>query len=460
VSPLELKPTGFDAGAYLERLEDAALFSPAGKVQKSLGMVFEAHLPGAKVGSLCRIETSQVPGAPVVQAEVIGFRDKRVLLMPFDDATGISNLSRIRLEQESSSILVGEKLLGRVLDARGNPIDGKGPLFDPGEGEWRGLYQKPSHPLEREVIRKPLDLGVRAINALLTCGRGQRVGIMAGSGVGKSVLLGMMARHTAADVNVIALIGERGREVREFIERDLGPEGLARSVVIVATSDQSPLLRMRGAFLASTIAEYFRDQRQDVLLMMDSVTRFCMAQREIGLSMGEPPASKGYTPSVFATLPKLLERAGTGIGGGSITGLFTVLVEGDDMDDPIADSARSILDGHIVLSRKIAQRNHFPAIDVLQSASRVMRSVISQDHLEFSGRIREWMATYQQIEDLLNLGAYQKGSNPRIDTAILVHDRIDQLLRQGIDDGASLDETIAAMRSIVLAAEAASSPSS
>jgi flagellum-specific ATP synthase len=455
VSPLELKPTGVDEHQYLERLEAAPLYRPSGKVQKSVGMIFEAHLPGARVGSLCRIETDRLAGSPVVHAEVIGFKDKRVLLMPFDDATGINNDSRVRLAQESSAVMVGEALLGRVLDARGNPIDGKGPLFSNPEleGEWRTLYQKPSHPLEREVIRKPLDLGVRAINALLTCGRGQRVGIMAGSGVGKSVLLGMMARHTAADINVIALIGERGREVREFIERDLGPEGLARSVVIVATSDQSPLLRMRGAFLASTVAEYFRDQKKDVLLMMDSVTRFCMAQREIGLSMGEPPASKGYTPSVFATLPKLLERAGTGIGGGSITGLFTVLVEGDDMDDPIADSARSILDGHIVLSRKIAQRNHFPAIDVLQSASRVMRSVISPDHLNWSGQIREWMATYQQVEDLLNLGAYQKGSNPKIDTSILVHERINQLLRQGIEDSASLPETLAMMQSIVLTAQ-------
>lgn len=457
MSGLELKPAGFDSSVYLDRLEAAEIYSPAGKVLKSVGMVFEGHLPGARIGSLCRIDSGRGgsgSGHGGVQAEVIGFKDKRAILMPFDEATGINNESRIRLEQETSQMLVGDALLGRVLDARGNPIDGRGPLFDPGEGEARSLYQRPSHPLEREMIRKPLDLGVRAINALLTCGRGQRVGIMAGSGVGKSVLLGMMARHTAADVNVIALIGERGREVREFIEGDLGPEGLARSVVIVATSDQSPLLRMRGAFLASTIAEYFRDTRRDVLLMMDSVTRFCMAQREIGLSMGEPPASKGYTPSVFATLPKLLERAGTGTQGGSITGLYTVLVEGDDLDDPIADSSRSILDGHIVLSRKIAQKNHFPAIDVLQSASRVMRSVITPEHQEWSGRIREWMATYQQVEDLINLGAYQRGANPKIDTAIFVHERINALLRQGIEEGASLADTTAAMRSIVMAADA------
>jgi flagellum-specific ATP synthase len=298
-----------------------------------------------------------------------------------------------------------------------------------------------------------MELGVRAIDGLLTVGKGQRVGIMAGSGVGKSVLLGMMAKHTSGDVNVIALIGERGREVREFIERDLGPEGLERSVVIVATSDQSPLLRMRGAFLASSIAEYFRDEGKDVLLLMDSVTRFCMAQREIGLSMGEPPASKGYTPSVFSTLPKLLERAGTGVGKGSITGLFTVLVEGDDMDDPIADSVRSILDGHIVLSRKIAQRNHFPPIDVLQSASRVFRSVTDKTHQEWAGRIREWMALYAQAEDLINIGAYAKGANMKVDQAVEVADRIQAFLRQGMDEKSSFSDTQAMMHSICRAAE-------
>ncbi len=439
----------FDHRKYLTKLDQAPLYNEAGKILKSVGMIFEAHLPGARVGSICRIDSG-------VQAEVVGFREKRALLMAFDDATGIHSDSLVRLDQEVSQILVGNELLGRILNARGEPIDGKGPIL-PSEGMVpRSLYQRPAHPLEREVIRKPLDLGVRAINALLTCGRGQRIGIMAGSGVGKSVLLGMMARHTTADVNVIALIGERGREVREFIERDLGPEGLKRSVVIVATSDQSPLLRMRGAFLASTIAEHFRDQRKDVLLLMDSVTRFCMAQREIGLSMGEPPASKGYTPSVFSTLPKLLERAGTGPGGGSITGLYTVLVEGDDMDDPIADSARSILDGHIVLSRKIAQRNHFPAIDVLASASRVMGSVITPEHRQWAAQVKEWMALYKQVEDLLNLGAYQRGANPKIDTAISVHERINALLRQGVDDRGGFDATMAQLHSIIRAAEAGS----
>jgi flagellum-specific ATP synthase len=442
----------------------------AGKVVKSIGMVFEAVLPGASVGSVCRILTSpdgapmplRLEGggveAPGIDAEVIGFREKRVVLMPFGDARGVSSDSLVVLKRSSPAFRVGQALLGRVIDAMGEPLDGKGPIeWLPGDGsEMKALYEMPSHPLERDVIDKPLDLGVRALNGLLTIGRGQRVGIMAGSGVGKSVLLGMMARHTKADVNVIALIGERGREVREFIERDLGEEGLKRSIVIVATSDKSPLLRMRGAILASAIAEHFRDRSKDVLLLMDSVTRFCMAQREIGLSLGEPPATKGYPPSVFATLPKLLERAGTGVGGGSITGLYTVLVEGDDMDDPIADSARSILDGHIVLSRKIAHKNHFPAIDVLASASRVFRAVTEPHHQEWAGRIKEWMAAYSQAEDLINIGAYAKGSNPKIDQAIAVNERITQFLRQKVDESGSVDETLAQMHAICRVAESQS----
>ncbi len=459
-----------DSLRYDRDLAEASLYTQAGKITKSLGLIFEAHLPGAGIGSICRILAPGTSGklgpyamnGPGVDAEVIGFRDKKVILMPFDDAQGVNNDSLVVVKHHASQIRVGNALLGRVLDARGEPMDGKGPIDweGTGGGLLRGLYQKPSHPLERTVITEPLDLGVRAINGLLTCGKGQRVGIMAGSGVGKSVLLGMMARHTAADVNVIALIGERGREVREFIERDLGPEGLAKSVVIVATSDRSPLLRMRGAFLASSIAEYFRDDGKDVLLLMDSVTRFCMAQREIGLSQGEPPASKGYPPSVFATLPKLLERAGTGVGSGSITGLYTVLVEGDDMDDPIADSARSILDGHIVLSRKIAQKNHFPAIDVLQSASRVMRAVTGGDQQKWSGQLKEWMALYAQAEDLINIGAYQKGANPKIDQAIAVIDRIQSFLRQGIDEKGDYDSTIALLHAINRAAEAFSEQNS
>lgn len=446
-----------DSAKYEDRLKHTLLYNHAGKVTKSLGLIYEAHLPGAAVGSLCRILSSSEPGADEgVDAEVIGFRDKRVLLMPFEDASGVHNDSLVVLRKNKSTVPVGNALLGRVIDGKGVPIDGKGPLVS--RGEWleeRSLYQVPSHPLEREMITEPLDLGIRSINGLMTCGKGQRVGIMAGSGVGKSVLLGMMARHTSAEVNVIALIGERGREVREFIERDLGPEALARSVVVVSTSDRSPLLRMRGAFLGMTIAEYFRDQGKDVLMLMDSVTRFSMAQREIGLAMGEPPASKGYTPSVFSTLPKLLERAGMAPKKGSITGLFTVLVEGDDMDDPIADSVRSILDGHIVLSRKIAQRNHYPAVDVLQSASRVMRSVISKEHNLWAGQVREWMAAYAQAEDLINIGAYVKGSNAKIDQAIFAIERINAFLRQGIDERTTYDQATGMLYSIVRSVEAA-----
>ncbi len=441
-----------DPEVYKKRLNQGLVYHEAGKITKSLGLIYEAQLSGASVGSICEIENG-------AEAEVIGFKDKRVVLMPFEDLPGISNQCLVSLKKKASTVKVGHELLGRVLDARGNPIDGKGPLDSlKNRLEERSLYQSPTHPLQREMISKPLDLGIRAINGLLTCGKGQRVGILAGSGVGKSVLLGMMARYTAADVNVIALIGERGREVREFIERDLGPEGLARSVVIVATSDQSPLLRMRGAFVASTIAEYFRDQGKDVLMLMDSVTRFCMAQREIGLSMGEPPASKGYTPSVFSQLPKLLERAGTGEKAGSITGLFTVLVEGDDLDDPIADASRAILDGHIVLSRKIAQRNLFPAIDVLQSASRVMRAVTDAPHQEWAGKIREWLATYNQVEDMINIGAYARGTSPRIDQAVYAIDRIRNFLAQSIEERATYAETEAQMHSIVRAAEAFSAP--
>lgn len=437
-----------------QQLDQVLLYREAGKITKSMGLLFEAHLPGAAVGSVCRVYAGAASDH-FVDAEVVGFRDKRVMLMPFDDAVGIHNDSRVELMHRSSSVRVGPDWLGRIVDARGMPLDGKGPLVRKGGlAEERSLYQRPEHPLERRMIEQPLDLGVRSINGLLTTGKGQRVGIMAGSGVGKSVLLGMMARHTSAQVNVIALIGERGREVREFIERDLGPEGLARSVVIVATSDQSPLLRMRGAFLAASVAEYFRDQARDVLWLMDSVTRFCMAQREIGLSMGEPPASKGYTPSVFSTLPKLLERAGTSANAGSITGLFTVLVEGDDMDDPIADAARSILDGHLVLSRRLAQRNQFPAVDVLSSASRVMRAVTSPEHQELASRVREWMALYAQVEDLINIGAYAKGANAEVDRAVAVNERIRAFLRQGIDDEAGLEDTLSMMRSIVLAAKA------
>ncbi|MEK6706370.1 MAG: FliI/YscN family ATPase [Bdellovibrionota bacterium] len=449
--------TSIDQSLYDDRLRHALLYKEAGKITKSLGLIYEAHLPGAAVGSLCRVLLSNDPRSTKgVDAEVIGFRDKRVILMPFEEAPGVNNDSLVVLKKRSSTVLVSDAMLGRVLDGRGVPIDGGGAIETQGTwGEELSLYSQPTHPLEREMITEPLDLGIRAINSMLTCGKGQRVGIMAGSGVGKSVLLGMMARHTSADVNVIALIGERGREVREFIEKDLGKEALKHSVVVVSTSDKSPLLRMRGAFLAMTIAEYFRDQGKDVLLLMDSLTRFSMAQREIGLAMGEPPASRGYTPSVFSTLPKLLERAGMAPKKGSITGLFSVLVEGDDMDDPIADAVRAILDGHIVLSRKIAQRNHFPAIDVLQSTSRVMRAVLKGSSLSNADSIREWLAAYTQAEDLINVGAYVRGTNARIDQAWFANEKISAFLRQGIEERCTFAETVAAMGSLVQGVQAA-----
>jgi flagellum-specific ATP synthase len=441
---------------YEERLSQTMLYDEAGKITKTQGLLYEAYLPGAAIGSICDvIMNEQDRFAEPVEAEIVGFKDKRVYLMPYDEVTGINNDSIVRLKDRASSVQVSSSLLGRVIDGRGNPIDGLGPVFSPEvESEYRPLYRRPTDPLSRTVIKDPLDLGVRALNGLLTCGKGQRMGIMAGSGVGKSVLLGMMARNTSADINVIALIGERGREVREFIERDLGPEGLKRSVVIVATSDSSALVRTRASFLAATIAEYFRDQNHDVLLMMDSVTRFCMAQREIGLSLGEPPASKGYTPSVFAQLPRLLERAGTGANGKSITGLYTVLVDGDDMDEPIADAARSILDGHIVLSRKLAQQNHFPAIDVLASASRVMNAVTDDDHQAWAGQVKEWLAIYKQAEDIINIGAYVKGSNVKIDQAISVYDRIISFLRQKVHESADYAECMGLLHGIVRSGEA------
>ena len=446
-----------DFKEYYRRLNSALLYHEAGKVTKSLGLIYEAHLPGASVGSLCKIQTSSsmLDMDEGVEAEVIGFKDKKILLMPFQNNISVNNDSRVSLIQKDTSVLVGEAMLGRVLDGRGKPIDRKGELdFSIGLSESRSLHGKGTDPVSRRVISEPLDVGIRALNGLLTCGKGQRVGIMAGSGVGKSVMLGMAARHTSADINVIALVGERGREVREFIERDLGEEGLKKSVVVVASSDCSPLERVRAAYLSATIAEFFRAQEKDVLLMMDSVTRFCMAQREIGLSLGEPPASKGYTPSVFSELPKLLERAGNQEGPGSITGLYTVLVEGDDLDDPIADAARSILDGHVVLSRRIAEKNHFPAIDVLSSTSRVMPSVVDSIHSGCAAQIREWIALYNQVEDLINIGAYVKGANVEIDIAVELNPRIREFLRQDFNSSSSYEDALAQMKAIFQAGQA------
>lgn len=409
----------------------------SGKVTKVVGLIIEAHGPACRLGGICDIYLKGEKRA--VRAEVLGFRENKVLLMPLGEIRGIAPGSRVVVKEQRAVIGVGQGLLGRVIDGLGNPIDGKGPI--PEETVYP-IYAKPINPLLRKRIDQPLDVGIRALNGVLTVGCGQRMGIFSGSGVGKSVLLGMIARNTSADVNVIALIGERGRELNEFIEKELGEEGLKRSVVVVATSDHLPLIRMRGAFVATGIAEYFRDLGKHVILMMDSVTRFAMAQREVGLAVGEPPTTKGYTPSVFALLPQILERAGTSSNTGTITGLYTVLVEGDDMNDPIADAVRSILDGHIVLSRELAAQNHYPAIDVLNSVSRLMIDISSLEHRECASRLKEILATYKKAEDLINIGAYASGSNPKIDYAIEMIEKVNGYLTQGIQEKEGLEDSI------------------
>lgn len=418
---------------YEKALDIAQLTKDIGKVTQVTGFLISGYIPEVSVGTVCEIFPNS--GAPSFLAEVVGFKDREVLLMPLGEMRGLGLGSTILVRRHMASVGVGDALLGRVINGMGEPIDGKGDLI---LSEEVPLYTEAGNPLDRPPIRHSMSLGVRSIDALITLGKGQRVGIMAGSGVGKSVLMGMMARNSQADVNVIAMVGERGREVREFIEHTLGPEGLKRSVVVVATSDQSALIRTRAAFVATTIAEYFCDQRKDVLMIMDSVTRFAMAQREIGLNVGEPPATKGYTPSVFSLLPKLLERAGNFDGKGSITGLYTVLVEGDDMNDPIGDAVRSIVDGHIVLSRSLSQKGHFPAVDVLQSTSRVMRNVVSPEHYNQSMRVREMMAIYKEAEDLINIGAYKMGSNARIDNAIKMEGPIENMLKQAVEEHATV----------------------
>lgn len=412
-----------------------------GKVTQVVGLVIEGYCPDTSVGAICEIKPLE--GEPI-PAEVVGFRNNKTLLMPLGELRGVGLDSLISVRRDKASLGVGPKLLGRVIDGLGNPIDDKGPIS--AEEEYP-IYSLPVNPMSRPPIRKPLDLGIRSINGLLTCGQGQRVGIMAGSGVGKSTLLGMIARYTEADVNVIALIGERGRELREFIEKDLQEQGLHKSVVVVATSDQPPLVRMRGAYIATTIAEYFQKQGKKVLLMMDSATRFAMAMREVGLAIGEPPTTKGYTPSVFAALPKLLERTGN-FQEGSITALYTVLVEGDDFNEPISDAMRSILDGHIVLSRELAARSIYPPIDVMASASRVMSDVTSREHQELASKFKELLATYRQSEDLINIGAYKTGSNPGIDYAVSHIADMHAYLKQAIHDPVMLKDAIRELKSI------------
>jgi len=424
-----------DVEPYIARIHRLNTVKPNGKVAQVVGVVVESTGPQVSIGELCHIVTSRT--RPPVPAQVVGFRDNRVLLMPLGDVEQIANGNEVIGSGKSRVIPVATSLLGRVLDGLGRPLDGKGPI-EP-EAEYP-VFKAPPHPLRRQRITQSLCFGVRAIDGVLTCGKGQRIGIFAGSGVGKSTLLGMIARSSSADVNVIAMIGERGREVREFIEKHLGEEGMKKSVVVVATSDQPAILRLQGALVATSIAEFFRDQGLDVMFTMDSVTRFAWAQREIGLAIGEPPTTRGYTPSVFALLPKLLERSGAGERG-SITGLYTVLVEGDDMNEPVADTVRGILDGHIVLTRALADKGHYPAIDILPSVSRLMPDLVSPEHLQAVTRIRELTASYRHSEDLISIGAYVRGSNPKVDEALATIDNIDTFLTQHHHHNASWEET-------------------
>ncbi len=428
---------------YFNRVKNADLIKLNGKVTDVIGLVIVSAGPNVSLGEVCTIVNKN--GQEVCKCEVVGFKDGKVLSIALGEVHEISPKCEIIASGRNFSFGVGKELLGRVIDGLGNPIDGKGEIKF---ASLRSLHREPPNPLERKRIDTVLQTGVRAIDGLLTVGRGQRIGIFAGSGVGKSVTLGMIARNTDADVNVITLIGERGREVREFIEKDLGEEGLKKSVVVVATSDKSALVRIKGAYLGTTIAEYFRDLGMDVVLMMDSVTRFAMAQREIGLTIGEPPTTKGYTPSVFAALPKLLERAGT-TDFGSITGLYAVLVDGDDMTEPIADAVRSILDGHIVLSRKLANSGQFPAVDPLQSVSRVMPDIITKQHRDRTIVFNEILASYREAEDLINIGAYVKGSNPQIDHALNKIGQIKTFLKQDIFESSDYKSTLKRLSEII-----------
>lgn len=432
----------FDTSAYTRAIEKAEPFEHGGRVSQILGLTVEAIGLTANLGDICRIYTEKRD--KFILSEVVGFKDKKVLLMPFGDLAGAGPNSHVISDDRSLNVPVGRGFCGRVLDGLGNPMDGKGPVRPEC---YYPIMNNPPNPMERSRITERLTMGVKAIDAMLTLGKGQRVGIFAGSGVGKSTLLGMIARNTAADINVIVLIGERGREVKDFLEKDLKEEGLQRSVLVVATSDQPALVRLKSAMVGTAIAEFFRDRGYNVMLMMDSLTRFAMAQREIGMAIGEPPVSRGFTPSVYAIMPKLLERAGTGRKG-SITGLYTVLVEGDDMDEPIADTVRGILDGHIVLSRKLANASHYPAIDVLQSVSRLMPDVMDRDKLQMSMYLRGVMATYKETQDLISIGAYKKGSSKKIDEAIDLNDGISELLRQQVGERFTYEETMQIVKNI------------
>lgn len=432
-----------DLGPYKALIQSTDPIAVYGKVNDVVGLTIEATGPAMRIGDLCYVQSHN--SAQRTPVEVVGFRGNRVLLMALGDMQGVGPNSLLVPTFRPQTLGVGLELLGRVIDSTGAPIDG-GPAIR--ATHHVPLTALPPRPMERRRITEAIATGIRAIDACVTCGKGQRVGILAGSGVGKSKLMGMIARHTNADVNVIALIGERGREVRDFIEGDLEAAGLARSVVIAVTSDQPALLRIKGAYAATAVAEWFRDQGADVMLMMDSVTRFAMAQREVGLAIGEPPTTKGYPPSVYGLLPKLLERAGTSPTG-SITGLYTVLVEADDLNDPIGDAVRSILDGHISLSRSLASRGHYPAIDLLESVSRVMIEVTSSEHQELAKRIRRILATWRDAEDLINIGAYVAGSNPDIDTAVKFMPRIRHFLQQPLDEASSFEQLQGMMRQVL-----------
>ncbi len=423
-------------------IDGAANYKMIGRVSRVAGLVVESLGPSARVGELCQIVSAESDEA--FWAEVIGFNENKVLLMPLGSTTGIKLGDVVEAKGELPAAAVSPELLGRVINGLGEPIDGKPPIRP---DAFYPVHGSPPNPMARVSIDEVFSTGIRAIDGMLTCGLGQRIGVFAGSGVGKSTLLGMIARRSSADVNVISLVGERGRELSAFIENDLGPEGVKKSVIVISTSDNPPLIRMRAALTATAIAEYFRDQGANVMLMMDSVTRFAMSQREVGLSAGEPPSSKGYTPSVFAMLPQLMERAGK-FDRGSITAIYTVLVEGDDMNEPIADAVRGILDGHIVLSRKLAAKNHYPAIDVMGSVSRLMKELVTAEQNQLAGKIRDLMATYAEAEDLINIGAYASGSNPRIDQAIAFHEPIEAFLKQGIGESSDHELSLAGMAQI------------
>lgn len=433
----------FSLAPYFDRLAHAEPLPVTGRVVRTIGLVIESQGPRARVGDLCELNGDT--GEPVVPVEVVGFREGLLLTVPLAGTHGVRAGARLVARGLTATVPVGDGLLGRVIDGLGAPIDGRGPLDVSDRVQ---LRPAPINPLDREPIVTPLGTGVRAIDALLTCGRGQRLGLFGGSGVGKSTLLGMMARGTDADVTVIGLVGERGREVRGFLEHDLGPDGLKRAVVVVSTSDNPPLMRMRAAYAATAVAEYFRAKGQHVLLLMDSVTRFATAQREVGLAAGEPPTAKGFPPSVFALLPGLLERAGNVRGQGSITGFYTVLVEGDDTTEPISDSVRAILDGHVTLSRELAARNHYPAIDILHSVSRTMPDVTTAEHRLKAAQVRDWLAALRDNEDLVSVGAYVSGTNPRLDAALAKREAIEAFLRQPTTEISRTAEAIQALSAL------------